>query len=426
MVTVMFDRPSGTLMRPLIVPTLAFSHDDNFLIKADIVIQTMKPTMDVMRTKQRPKRIVFIGSDGNEYTFLLKNECKGDLRKDSRVQDFVSVANNWLAREGRVGSNQVKWVPLTSFTVILLNEIAGMIEWIPCLETLRGITEKEYSKVMSQSKWVEVQQHITRGLARDRGNPRALLRVYCEAVAKNPPMLPRFVTRRPIIMPIFRWFFATFGSCASDWLRVRDRFSVTIGAWSMIGFLVGLGDRHNENILISNLTGELVNVDFDCLFGKGFTLPIPEVVPFRMTHNIVAGFGVEGTSGLFYEACLATWCVLRQRAADCLTWMTSFVYDPLVDWKSREGRGDHSAKQMLQEMDWKLSGHNCFEAIFSAGWVAYTRHQMSRQELLELIDGMDWKLKVSLDFHFILCSGVIAVSAQRTRLLRLSAAAYVL
>lgn len=33
--------------------------------------------------------------------------------------------------------------------------------------------------------------------------------------------------------------------------------------------------------------GECVHVDFDCLFDKGLNLARPEVVPFRLTPNMV-------------------------------------------------------------------------------------------------------------------------------------------
>ena len=35
-----------------------------------------------------------------------------------------------------------------------------------------------------------------------------------------------------------------------------------------MGHVVGLGDRHGENILIHTESGECVHVDFDCLFDK--------------------------------------------------------------------------------------------------------------------------------------------------------------
>lgn len=50
---------------------------------------------------------------------------------------------------------------------------------------------------------------------------------------------------------------------------------------SMVGFVLGLGDRHAENILIDTLTGDVVHVDFNVLFDKGETLRIPEVFFFE-------------------------------------------------------------------------------------------------------------------------------------------------
>jgi Phosphatidylinositol 3- and 4-kinase len=46
--------------------------------------------------------------------------------------------------------------------------------------------------------------------------------------------------------------------------------------------------RHGENILIDTTCGECVHVDFDCLFDKGLTLLRPEIVPFRLTPNMVS------------------------------------------------------------------------------------------------------------------------------------------
>ena len=37
---------------------------------------------------------------------------------------------------------------------------------------------------------------------------------------------------------------------------------------SMVGYILGLGDRHGENVLYDSTTGDSVHVDFDCLFNK--------------------------------------------------------------------------------------------------------------------------------------------------------------
>ena len=38
--------------------------------------------------------------------------------------------------------------------------------------------------------------------------------------------------------------------------------------WSMVGHIVGLGDRHGENILLDATTGDAVHVDFAFLFDR--------------------------------------------------------------------------------------------------------------------------------------------------------------
>jgi serine/threonine-protein kinase ATR len=60
-----------------------------------------------------------------------------------------------------------------------------------------------------------------------------------------------------------------------------------------------LGDRHGENILIDENTGQCLHVDFDCLFDKGQSLKVPEKVPFRLTHNVVDGMGLGGLEGKY-------------------------------------------------------------------------------------------------------------------------------
>lgn len=66
---------------------------------------------------------------------------------------------------------------------------------------------------------------------------------------------------------------------------------------SMIGYVLGLGDRHGENILFDGLTGDTVHVDLNCLFDKAKSLEVPERVPFRLTHNVVDALGVTGVEG---------------------------------------------------------------------------------------------------------------------------------
>ena len=46
---------------------------------------------------------------------------------------------------------------------------------------------------------------------------------------------------------------------------------------------------------------------------KGETFEVPEIVPFRLTHNMVNGMGPMGTEGLFRRACEVTMRLLRDQ-----------------------------------------------------------------------------------------------------------------
>lgn len=83
----------------------------------------------------------------------------------------------------------------------------------------------------------------------------------------------------------------------SVWLASRLSFSRTAAVMSMVGYILGLGDRHCENILLDSTRGDVVHVDFNCLFEKGKLLEIPERVPFRLTQNMLDGLGVTGVEG---------------------------------------------------------------------------------------------------------------------------------
>lgn len=60
--------------------------------------------------------------------------------------------------------------------------------------------------------------------------------------------------------------------------------------WSAFQYLIGFGDRHCDNILIHE-SGELIHIDYECVFHKGKFLPVPEIVDFRLTKNLRYGMG---------------------------------------------------------------------------------------------------------------------------------------
>ena len=48
----------------------------------------------------------------------------------------------------------------------------------------------------------------------------------------------------------------------------QQAYACTTAVMSIVGYIVGLGDRHGENILIDSTNGDSVHVDFSCLFNR--------------------------------------------------------------------------------------------------------------------------------------------------------------
>jgi serine/threonine-protein kinase ATR len=101
---------------------------------------------------------------------------------------------------------------------------------------------------------------------------------------------------------------------------------------SIVGHVLGLGDRHGENILFEEDNGGTLHVDFNCLFDKGLTFEKPECVPFRLTHNIVDAFGAYGYNGPFRRCCEITLTLLRGNEDALMTILETFLHDPTTDF----------------------------------------------------------------------------------------------
>lgn len=131
------------------------------------------------------------------------------------------------------------------------------------------------------------------------------------------------------LKPVFHHFFFEKYPDPADMFAKRLAYSRSVAANSIIGYVIGLGDRHSHNILLDLKTAEHVHIDLGVAFEQGKLLPTPERVPFRLTRDIVDGFGVSGTEGVFRRCAESTLKVLRHHADLLNTIVEVFVYDPL-------------------------------------------------------------------------------------------------
>ena len=78
--------------------------------------------------------------------------------------------------------------------------------------------------------------------------------------------------------PVFRHYFTDRHKDPMSWFAMRLNYARSVATTSIVGHVVGLGDRHLSNILLDQGTGEVVHIDFGIAFGQ----VSPLAFPFRL------------------------------------------------------------------------------------------------------------------------------------------------
>jgi FKBP12-rapamycin complex-associated protein len=96
-----------------------------------VKIQRFIPDVQVITSKQRPRKITMRGNDGKDYVFLLKGH--EDLRQDERVMQLFGLVNALLARDRRTNKHDLN---IQRYAIAPLSHNAGVVGWVPHCDTL--------------------------------------------------------------------------------------------------------------------------------------------------------------------------------------------------------------------------------------------------------------------------------------------------
>lgn len=298
----------------LAVPGTYKTHKESNVVR----IARFEPELDVIQSKQRPRKIKMYGSDGKSYSFLLKGH--DDLRQDERVMQVFKLMNDHLRvsddRSVRSGAE------LKGYTVVALSPKSGLIEWVEDCDTMHVLVKdfRENRKIIPNIE-----------------------HKFMVRVAPEPDRLPLLHK-----VDLFEYMRANTGGRdiarvlwlrsrnSEIWLDRRTGFARTLATSSIAGYILGLGDRHPSNIMISRSTGKIMHIDFgDCFEVAMKREKFPEKVPFRLTRMLVLALEPCGIPGYFTHTAVAMMKVLRQENTRkaLMAMMQAFVYDPLIRQK---------------------------------------------------------------------------------------------
>jgi serine/threonine-protein kinase ATR len=78
-------------------------------------------------------------------------------------------------------------------------------------------------------------------------------------------------------------------------------------------------------------------------------LPRPEVVPFRLTQNMLDAFGPTGSDGIYTSGLQTAMTVLRDNRDTLLSVLEPFTKDPVIDWRRNKGQQQRQTQTTLED-----------------------------------------------------------------------------
>eukprot|EP01130_Rhizamoeba_saxonica_P013003 TRINITY_DN5522_c0_g1_i2.p1 TRINITY_DN5522_c0_g1~~TRINITY_DN5522_c0_g1_i2.p1 ORF type:complete len:981 (+),score=219.79 TRINITY_DN5522_c0_g1_i2:47-2944(+) len=290
------------------------------------------PVIEIMNSRQRPRRLTINGNDGLNYTFLLKgNE---DLRQDERVMQLFELINALLKKDLRTRNH---YLSIEQYAVIPLSPNSGLIGWVLHSDTFHELIY-DYRK----PNGIEIEDEYTFMTSLNPNYENAPLD---EKVKIFEQMLQY---KKSDDLEKVLWL----KSPSSEvWLDRRTTYTRSLAVMSMAGYIIGLGDRHPYNLMLDRNTGKVIHIDFGDCFEVAMTREFwPEKVPFRLTRMLVNAMEVSGIEGNFRSTCENVTSVMRDHKESLLAVLEAFVYDPLVTWRLIKNDIDQVPEKPIQSL----------------------------------------------------------------------------
>lgn len=298
----------------------------------------------------RPKVMTCFDSNGQKYTQLFKKD--DGFRQDAVMEQIFVLVNDLLNRNRQTRSRKLRY---RTYGVLALPEATGVIEFVvgtkPLIKYLPPAHEKYHPKDITSHDFLKAMQEVQSV----KNNDEKIIQVWTK-------LKKRF-------RPVMRHLFTEKYRDPMAWFSMRLTYARSLAVTSIVGWVLEIGDRHCSNILMDECTGELVHIDFGIAFGAGRILPIPELVPFRLTDDLVDALGVTGVNGTFRQCSQLVLQTLIDSSDVILTILEVFKQDPLHTWmvddkmkKAQDGnhkmypeRGQEKADRIMRETRENLS-----------------------------------------------------------------------
>lgn len=228
----------------------------------------------VFNSNTRPIRLTFLDYQENQMNIMYK--LGDDMRQDQLIMQMISLMD-FLLTALNVD------LRLTIYQIMVYSNNDGIMEFVDNSETLQDVLEK---------------------------NKEDLTKFLLEK-SKLDPSKEKLKTKEKNLQNINKSIF--------------DNYMESCASYCVITYLLGIGDRHLENLLITN-DAKLFHIDFGYAMGED---PKPFPPPFKLNKPMINVFA-GGFKDVFIGKCVNYYLYLRQNAKIILNLMHLMVDSDLV------------------------------------------------------------------------------------------------
>ncbi|KAH7649394.1 phosphatidylinositol 3-kinase [Cryptosporidium bovis] len=128
---------------------------------------------------------------------------------------------------------------------------------------------------------------------------------------------------------------------------IVNKFIVSCAVYSVATFIVGVGDRHLDNLLVGK-NGDFLHVDFGYIFGED---PKPFPPPMKICSEMIEAMGGINSNGfkLFVDKCCEFYRYIRRRSWLFINLLLLMVDSGIKDFDSRFGSSNKAVLIKIKE-----------------------------------------------------------------------------
>ncbi|OWA49909.1 DNA-dependent protein kinase catalytic subunit [Hypsibius exemplaris] len=315
---------------------------------------------------RRPRRIIIRGDDEKDYPFLVKGG--EDLRLDQRIEQLFVLMNRVFDQNPECAQRRLQ---IRTYKVVPMTTQVGIIEWVQGAMPLKEFLDKAQSpqdkvslETASFARYDLIRKQLKisdkKAIRTYAGGEKERLisekdlnnRAFLEVKPADMRKIFQQVTR-PLDPLLLRRQLQRLTVSPDAFIIVRNLFAQAFGVMSIGQYVLGIGDRHLSNCMVSTETGLIFPIDFGHAFGSGVqSLPIAELAPIRLTRQFFNLMAPQCVKGLLQQTMVHAMRALRAERQILLATMDVFIQEPSMDWLQAARKQSPTDADSQEELLW--------------------------------------------------------------------------